>query len=235
VHPPAGRQSGQAGRHRRWSAAAYLPACTRSQLVVITQRDSESIANDEYKEKINELAKLPRDKRRFELVITDKTQLMDVIKFKLDELKKTWQTEKAENIRVGSVRNAFVDSHVSDGQYAVELVEYLENRHVNTDIWTSDSPSTDFAQLDEAVRKYALYIIVAGSVDNRWVSSRKIAILKSAMRNKAALLLAKYSAAISDEAGGNEFAKSRFEVSVLKDPDPSWFDALFQTPAVKKT
>jgi len=204
----------------------------RSQLVIITQRDRESIGIDAYKAKIDELAHLPRNKARFELVITDKTQIMEAVKAKLAELRIARQSEQAAGAGATAVHNAFVDSHVSDIQRAIELVEYLENRHVSTDVWTSDTPTADFAQLDEAVRKYALYILVAGCVDNKWVSSRKIAILKSAMRNKAALLLAKYSAANTEESGSDRFSKSRFEISVLKDPDPSWFDAIFQAPAL---
>jgi hypothetical protein len=203
----------------------------RSQLVVITQRDRESIGNEAYKAKIDELAKLPREKSRFELVITDKTQIMEAVQAKLAELRIARQSEQVATAGETLVHNAFVDAHVNDIQRAIELVEYLENRRVSTDVWTSDTPNANFAQLDEAVRKYALYIIVAGCVDNKWVSNRKIAILKSAMRNKAALLLAKYSAADTEESDGGRFSKSQFEVSVLKHPDPSWFDAIFQLTA----
>jgi hypothetical protein len=72
-------------------------------------------------------------------------------------------------------------------------------------------------------------------VDRDWVSSRKVAILKSAVRTKAALLIAKYAATSADGSDGIEVTRSRFvEISALKDSDPSWIDALFAPGAVAK-
>jgi hypothetical protein len=207
----------------------------RSQLVVITAEDKDSIGVKPYAALVDELGKLLREKARFELVITDKNRIADAAKAKLDELRNLRQaTVKAAAAAVNGQapaadapsRNAFVDSHVSDEERAIDLVAYLEGRNVSTDVRTSSSPTADFAQLDETVRKTALYVIVSGNVDRNWVSSRKVAILKSAMRTKAALLVAKYSA----PAGGGDsppVTKSLFEISALKDSDPTWIDALF--------
>jgi hypothetical protein len=198
-----------------------------SQLVVITSEDKESIGVKGYAALVDELGKLRRDKERFELVITDKNRITDAVKAKLEELRNARQAKAAPGATDSTVRHAFVDSHVSDEERAIELVAYLEGRDVSTDIRTSSSPAADFAQLDETVRKTSLYIIVAGRVDRNWVSSRKVAILKSAMRTKAALLIAKYAAPAAEEADSTEVTKSRFEISALKDSDPAWVDALF--------
>jgi hypothetical protein len=202
-----------------------------SQLVVITSEDKESIGVKGYAALVDELARLRRDKERFELVITDKNRMTDAVKAKLEELRSTRQAKAAPSAADSTARYAFVDSHVSDEERAVELVAYLEGRNISTGIRTSSSPAAAFSQLDETVKKSSLYIIVAGRVDRDWVSSRKIAILKSAMRTKAALLIAKYSATAPEEAGSLEVTKARFEISALKDSDPSWVDALFTPEA----
>lgn len=205
-----------------------------SQLVVITSEDKESIGIKDYAVLVDELGKLRRDKERFELVITDKNRIADAVKAKLEELRLARQTKVATGSAGGTARRAFVDSHVSDEERAIELVAYLEGRDVSTDIRTSSSPAADFAQLDETVRNTSLYVIVAGRVDRNWVSSRKVAILKSAMRTKAALLIAKYSAPPAEGADSTEVTKSRLEISALKDSDPAWVDALFAPGAASR-
>ena len=203
----------------------------KSQLVVITSEDKESIGVKDYAALVGELANLRRDKDRFELVVTDKNRILDAVKAKLEDLRRARQARisGAANARV---QKAFVDSHVTDEERAIELVAYLEGRNVSTDIRTTSLPTADFAQLDETVRKSSLYIIVAGRVDRDWVSSRKVAILKSAVRTKAALLIAKYSATPLAGSNGIEITRSQFvEISALKDSDPRWIDALFAPAA----
>ncbi len=80
--------------------------------------------------------------------------------------------------------------------------------------------------MDETVKKSSLYIIVAGHVDRNWVSNRRAAVLKSAVRTKAALLIAKYSATPAEGADSMEVTRSRFfDISAMNDSDPSWIDA----------
>jgi len=206
-----------------------------SQLVVITSEDKDSIGVKGYAALVDELAKLRRDKERFELVITDKNRITDAVKAKLEELRRARQAKVALSATNGTKRHAFVDAHVTDEVRAVELVEYLERRNISTGIRTGSSPAADMAQLDETVKKSSLYIIVAGRVDKNWVISRKVAVLKSAVKTKAALLIAKYSATPAEEAENMEVTRSRFvEISALKDADPSWIDALFAPVAVAK-
>jgi hypothetical protein len=209
-----------------------------SQLVVITSEDKESIGVKDYAALVDELAKLRREKERFELVISDKNRIADAVKAKLEELMRARQAKQANvapSATDGTVRQAFVDSHVSDEERAIELVEYLEACNVSTNIRTSRSLAADFAQLDETVKKSSLYIIVAGHVDRKWVSNRKVAIMKSAVRTKAALLIAKYSATPAEGPDSMEVTRSRFDdISALNDSDPSWIDALFAPAAAAK-
>ena len=206
----------------------------RSQLVVMTREDKESIGNQKYAARVDELAKLPRDKARFALVITDKNRITDAVLAKLEELKSARQAPSASSAPGGRGRSAFVDAHVSDGERAFELVAYLQERHVNTGFRTSNSPAADFAHLDETVKKSSLYIIVAGNVDWNWVSNRTLAIMKSAVKSRAALLIAKYSATPAEGADSVEVTISRFDISTLNDGDRRWVDALFAPAASDK-
>lgn len=199
----------------------------RSQLVIITRADKESIANEAYAVKVDELTRLPRGKSRFELVMTDKNRVESSIRDKLEEERKKRQTVETVNTIEATGRQAFIDSHINDGEIAIELVSYLEERNIGTAMRTGSSPAADFEQLDENVGKYPLYVIVAGNVDKDWVRSRKVAVLKSAMRAKAGLLIAKYNAVPGENTENFEVTKSQFEISPLKDSDPSWFNALF--------
>jgi hypothetical protein len=203
----------------------------RSQLVVMTSEDKASIGNKDYAALIDELAALRRDKGRFELAILDKNRIADTVQAKLEELRRARQAKVPDVVGGAPSRRAFVDSHVTDEELAIDLVAYLVGRDVNTDIRTTsalvDAPADSFKQLDETVRKSSLYVIVAGKVDRDWVSNRKVAILKSAVRTKAALLIAKYSATPGEGSDDVEVTRDRFEISSLKDADASWVDALF--------
>ncbi len=82
-----------------------------SQLVVITSEDKESIGVKDYAALVDELAKLRREKERFELVISDKNRITDAVKAKLEELRRARQAKVAPSATDGTVRQAFVDSH----------------------------------------------------------------------------------------------------------------------------
>ena len=112
---------------------------------------------------------------------------------------------------------------------------FLEDRNVSTEIRTSSSSSaTDFLQLDETVRKSSLYVIVAGSVDANWVKNRKLAVLKSAVKSRVPLLVAKFSANAVVGVDTIDVVSSRFDISALNDCDRSWVDALFVPGAAGK-
>ena len=201
----------------------------------MTRQDRTGIENEKYAARLGDLEKMPRDdKARFELLIAeDKNRIPGLVQEKIEELRRARLAASAVGVAGGKGRTAFVDSHVNDEARAAELFAFLEGRHVNTDIRTSSSLTAEFTNLDETVKKSSLYIIVAGRVDRDWVSSRKVAILKSAIRTKAALLIAKYSAIPAEGADRVEVTKSRFEISALNDSDSSWVDALFP-PAVNE-
>jgi CHAT domain len=205
----------------------------RAQLVVITREDKQSIANPEYAAHIDELAKLPRNKARFELVITDKNQILSAALEKLGELKKARETAQASEASDQPIgRTAFVDSHINDQIYAIELLAYLEDRNIRTQINTTSSATpTNLSQLDETVKNSSLYVIVAGNVDSRWVSNRRVAIMRSAVKCRAPLLVASYSAPQIDGQEIIQISGDQLDISTLNDSDRSWLDRLFEAEA----
>lgn len=222
---------------RTYPLAQLEIACkiAQSQLVVITGEDKESIGNEKYALRVNELAQLPRNKARFELVITDKNRITEAVRSKLEELQAARLAPTAPSTASGAGRKAFVDSHLSDQACAIDLLAFLEDRNVSTEIRTSSSSSaTDFLQLDETVRKSSLYVIVAGSVDANWVKNRKLAVLKSAVKSRVPLLVAKFSANAVVGVDTIDVVSSRFDISALNDCDRSWVDALFVPGAAGK-
>ena len=79
--------------------------------------------------------------------------------------------------------------------------------------------------LDEAVRSTGLYVIVAGEVDPAWVANRQVAIMRSAVKSRSKLVVAKYAAAANVAAP--PISAARLAISTLRDGDRSWVDALF--------
>jgi hypothetical protein len=190
----------------------------------MTSEDKDSIGNEQYAARLDELAKLPRDKARFELLITEKHRITEKVLAKLEELKRA-RHAPSSSTAAGAGHTAFVDSHVDDQDRAVDLVAYLLERNVDTNIRTSSA--TDFAQLDETVRKSSLYVIVAGIVDRTWVNNRRSAIMKAAVKSRKPVLIARYAAAPAAGADRVEVTKSQFEFDGFNDSDQSWVDALF--------
>ena len=200
----------------------------RSQLVIITSEDKESIGNAKYAARVDELAKLHRDTAQFELVITDKNRIMDAIRAKLEALKKARQTALTPSAPDGTVRAAYVDSHDVDQDRAEELVTFLGERNVEAFMQTSEGSATDgLAQFSDNLRKYPLYIVVAGRADEAWVKYRTNAARRSAVEARAAILIGKYEGA--DDV---EITASRIKiVAALKRVAPDPVDALFAPAA----
>ncbi len=195
----------------------------RSQLVLMTGEDRESVANGKYAARIAELAEIPRDKARFELAITDKNRIADTVLVRLQKLKDAREAERTPPVLPGvEGRSALVDSHVCDQERAIDLVAYLEDHSVDTRLWTGVASS------DAGFALRPLYIIVAGKVDPVWVRTRRIAAQKSAVKSRAALLIAKYAALPAEGSEEVEITRARLEIlTQMNDSDPAWLDALF--------
>lgn len=201
----------------------------RPQLVVMTSEDKDSIGNQGYQARVDELARLPRDRARFELVITDKNRITETVVAKLQKLRDARQASAAPKSLGDATRAAFVEAHVKDSDPAIALVEYLETRKVKTGMRTSDRESAgDIRRLDEAVTKSPLYIIMAGNVNSEWVTNRKIAAQRSAAKSGASLLIALYGAAAGEAGTDPAVTRSRLEiVAEMNDSEPGWVDELF--------
>ncbi len=202
----------------------------RSQMIVLSNEDSESIGNKKYQAKLAEITAMPREKQRLELVITEKNSITATILAKLQAMKDARIAAlKRASADTSKGRTAFVDAHINDQEQAIDLVDFLEKRDVETQMRTSSASSPNsLANLDDTIRKSPLYIIVAGNVDKEWVINRRTAVQKSAVRSGAAILIAKYSALSEAGADETELMRARLKVvSALNDCDPSWIDDIF--------
>jgi CHAT domain len=200
----------------------------RSQLVVITTEDRESISVQAYAGLVDELANLRRDKTRFELVITDKNQVTDAVKAKIEELKKARQSALAPATADGPVTSAFVDSADVDAESANELVTFLSERNVEAFMQSSDtSAAKELSEFGNRLSHYPLYILVAGKAEPTWVKNRTNAARTSAIKSRAAILIGRYE-------GGDDpkITLSRLKVvAAIKRPAPDSVDALFAPAA----
>ncbi|MFN0179992.1 MAG: CHAT domain-containing protein [Gemmatimonadales bacterium] len=195
-----------------------------SQLVVITSEDKESIANAEYAKRVADLATLPRGKARFELVITEKNQIADAVKAKLEELKRARHAALVPSASLGTVTTAFVDSHEVDEESASDLVTFLGERNVDAFMQSSDSlAANELAQFGDKLKEFPLYILVAGKADEAWVKNRTNAARTSAVKSRAAILIGRY-----ESANDPKVAMSRLRIiAALKRPAPDSVDSLF--------
>ena len=202
----------------------------RSQLVVITSEDRESIDNAKYAARIDEFAKLPRDKARFELVITDRNRIKDEVLAKVAELKSARQAALAPSAIGAAVQSAFVDSHDVDQDSACDLVSFLSDRNVDAFMQTSEgSASNDLAKFGNSLKQYPLYILVAGKADKVWVKNRTNAARASAVKSRAAILIGRY-----EESGGGGITLSRLKVvAAIKREVPDPIDSLFTPVGVE--
>ena len=149
---------------------------------------------------------------------------MDAIQAKLEALKRARQTALTPGALDGTVRAAYVDSHDVDQDRADELVTFLGERNVEAFMQTSEGSETDgLAQFSDNLRKYPLYIVVAGRADGAWVKYRTNAARRSAVEARAAILIGRYEGA--DDV---KIAASRIKiVAALKRVAPDPVDALF--------
>lgn len=200
----------------------------RAQLVLMTAEDRESIASRAYAGRIEALATVPRDKQRFEMVVAGRAQVTQALLDKVQALKAAREMALGAGAP-GGRRKALVDAHLNDQERALDLVSFFEERDIDT---TMNARSTaDLAGLDHAVKQTDLYVIVAGAVDRSWVSNRKVAIMKAAVKSRAALLVARYAAGAEAGDAAATVTGAQMEISALNDSDRSWVDALFSPGA----
>jgi CHAT domain len=192
----------------------------RPQLVVMTSEDKASISNPAYEAEIRRLQMVPGDRARYEPRMgIDKNQIADAV---IDKVKTLQEARQAPSAASG--RTAIVYAHPKDSAHAVDLLEYFEHRHVSTSVSTTSA--ADFKQIDEAVKKYSLCVIVSGQVERDWVSSRKVAVIKSASKSRVPLLLSQYSVGQDDGASAVPALSDRLNTEPLNDGDRTWLDAL---------
>lgn len=204
-------------------------AADRPQFVVMTREGRDSIGNKAYKTKIDELDAMKRDRARFEVANIDKNRLNDIVVAKLNELRDARQAAAAARAPgSASGRTALVFAHPTDGNRALELVDYFADRRIKTHVSTTSSAKVssdaEIRSLDAAVGKSSLCVVVAGQVESDWVMWRTTAVNRSAVKSGAPMLLGEYSAKPAD--GGVTVTADRLNIFPVNDGDRTWLDTL---------
>ena len=149
-----------------------------SQLVLIPDTvDVERLEDHAYATCIQELIRMPRTARQFELVVTDKNQLATEIMAKLqrvmDARRVASHAAAAMAVSGGQVQTALVDLHQSDLEHAQDLLRHLSSRNIAWAMTASlGTPSEALSAFEASLSQVHLYIVVFGAVARDWVDNR---------------------------------------------------------------
>ena len=127
----------------------------------------KNIDSESYRRFIESLVEKKREAKQFELVRTDRHQMLDAI------LAKRRQLEEEARAPSGA-GSAFIDLHSHDVQYAADLVMYLTQRQIVPVMIPSGdlSPTAGMSMFEENLTKASLFIVVFGEVARPWVEHR---------------------------------------------------------------
>ena len=196
----------------------------RSQLVLLAPEDRDSIDSRKYGARIDELAQMPRDKDRLEFQVIDKLRFAEAVVARSEALAAVGAPAPASQGSSDLQRIAVVDAHVNDSDLGLEVWQYLIDRNVDAALETSSQPAAGaLEKLDETVKRTSLYVLVEGQVDPAWVKNRNTAIMRSAVKSRLPILVARYSS--QDPAAPLD--RTHLLVNSLNDSDPGWVEALF--------
>jgi hypothetical protein len=160
----------------------------RAQLVLVPEHvDVAAIEDARYAERVRELARMPRDNRRFQLVSTGRQQMKDTVLTRLKEIEAARQAASSATAE-SAVRTAFVDLHYADLPNATDLIAYLGRRNITPIMMPStDQTPTDALSMFEAnVAKAPLYLVVFGGVTRDWVTNRLREAFQSVLKHPGA-------------------------------------------------
>lgn len=197
-----------------------------AQLVLLAPEDRESIDSRKYAARIDELAQMPRDKDRLEFQVIDRLRFADAVVARVNALIAARPAAPAPTGSAPAQRIAIVDAHVADSEVGLEVWQYLQDRDVAAELETSSQPTSEaLVQLEKTVRRASLYVLIDSKVDQAWVKNRNMAVMRSAVKSRAPILVARYS---SDDPAV-PVDRSRLSVSALNNGDPGWIDTLFSS------
>lgn len=150
--------------------------CARSQLVFLpTGLSSAALADPDYRAFLQELENRPRRASRLEVITTDVDALVREIVRKRDELQ---QAPPPPALQV-----VYLDMHYKDDAAAADVKQFFTSRGIT---WMAmpagDNPPREMvAMYEQAVKNVPLVLVVAGAVDDGWVTQRVKAALKAGL------------------------------------------------------
>ena len=205
-----------------------------SQLVLIPDTvHLEQIDDPEYAKRIQELIRMPRTARQFELVITDRNQLAPETMAKLERLRASRPVAASPDASGGHAQTALVDLHHADFEHAQELLRHLSSRNIAWAMTSSlGSPSEALSAFEASLSKVHLYIVVFGGVAREWVDNRlNAAIQRGAAADSVTRCIGVYLAPPAKGADDTRFGRFYDVADNMSGFDPGTVDALIARAA----
>jgi hypothetical protein len=206
----------------------------RSQLVLIPDSvDLARLGDPKYAARIQELIRMPRDARQFELAIADRNQLATETMTKLERLKAARPAAAAAGAAGAAVQTALVDLHHADLDYAQDLLRHLASRDIACAMTASlGSPAEALSAFADSLSKVQLYIVVFGRVAREWVDHRLMAALqRGSAPDSATRCIGVYLAPPAKEAADRQFGRLYEVADNMSGFDPGTVDALIARAA----
>jgi hypothetical protein len=161
----------------------------RAQLVLVPEQvDVKTVEPVQYAERLRELVRMPRDRTRFQLAVTARQQMKDVVLTRLREIDEARRAASEAGAIGSDVRTAFVDLHVTDLPLAAELIAYLGRRQIAPIMMPSSDagPTQALAAFEANLAKVPLYLVVFGGVTRDWVTNRLTEAFQAVLKNPGA-------------------------------------------------
>jgi hypothetical protein len=156
-----------------------------SQLILMPEGfEARDVDDRAYAEFLERLRTEPRDADRLELIQSGCHQMLDHILAKKRKLEERAIASKDPPHTFGTI--AFIDSHVNDFNYAVDLVSYLGKRNL-TPVFIPEAdvtPKQTMSLFEDNLKRSQLFIVVFGAVARYWVENRLNEALKLILSNQ---------------------------------------------------
>ena len=203
-----------------------------SQLVLVPDTvDIERLEDRAYAARVEELIRMPRTARQFELVVTDKNQLATETMAKLQRLTEARRAAgqaAATDASGGQVQTALVDLHHTDLEHAQPLLEHLSARNITWAMTASlGTPSEALSAFEASLSRVQLYIVVFGAVAREWVDNRlTAAVQRGAAADSITRCIGVYLAPPAKSAEAARFGRFYDVADNTSGFDPATVDAL---------
>ena len=176
---------------------------------------------------------MPRSSRQFELVKTDRNQLVAETMAKLQRVHDARPAVSAVDASGAAVQTALVDVHHTDLEQAQDLLRHLSSRNIAWAMTSSaGSPLDALSAFEASLSRVQLYIVVFGRVARDWVDNRLgAAIQRGAAADSVTRCIGVYLAAPAKADEATRFGRFYDVANNMAGFDPATVDALIERAA----